>query len=248
MFDRQATEFGRGPTAFFWEFGRQLAAQAGVGRGDLAVDVAAGTGAVTVPLAAAEARVVSVDLSEPMLRQLPAVAGVAPMRASAQALPLRDASADALTCGFGIAFFPDLSAALREFRRVLKPRGRLALSWWRYTSHTPSVEAFEMGAERSEVARTSWEHARSLADAEKVRGLVREAGFADARVEPLVVDWRPGSLDAFWDRWVKGWTETKPLTPEEAVALRARLERVAARWTDARGQLAYPMEAFAVVT
>jgi len=28
MFDRQAAEFGRGPSAFFWDFGRQLATPA----------------------------------------------------------------------------------------------------------------------------------------------------------------------------------------------------------------------------
>src|SRR5215204_4182139 len=78
LFDRQAPEFGRGPTAFFWAFGARLAALARVQPGERALDAAAGTGAVSVPLAAAGARVVAVDLSGPMLAQLRAPARGAP--------------------------------------------------------------------------------------------------------------------------------------------------------------------------
>jgi demethylmenaquinone methyltransferase/2-methoxy-6-polyprenyl-1,4-benzoquinol methylase len=42
----------------------------------------------------------------------------------AQALPLRDASADAYVIGFGIRNVTDIPTALREARRVLKPGGR----------------------------------------------------------------------------------------------------------------------------
>ncbi len=45
----------------------------------------------------------------------------------AQALPFADRSADALTIAFGIRNVADRAAALSEFRRVLKPGGRLAV-------------------------------------------------------------------------------------------------------------------------
>ncbi len=47
--------------------------------------------------------------------------------ASAEALPFPDRSVDALTIAFGIRNVTDRAAALREFRRVLKPAGRLAV-------------------------------------------------------------------------------------------------------------------------
>ncbi|WP_300375516.1 bifunctional demethylmenaquinone methyltransferase/2-methoxy-6-polyprenyl-1,4-benzoquinol methylase UbiE [Henriciella sp.] len=45
----------------------------------------------------------------------------------AQCLPFGDRSADALTIAFGIRNVADRAAALSEFRRVLKPGGRLAV-------------------------------------------------------------------------------------------------------------------------
>ena len=45
----------------------------------------------------------------------------------AQALPFADRSADALTIAFGIRNVADRAQALSEFRRVLKPGGRLAV-------------------------------------------------------------------------------------------------------------------------
>jgi len=50
--------------------------------------------------------------------------------ASAESLPFPDESYDALTCRFGIMFFPDLPKALRECFRVLKPGGRAVFVAW----------------------------------------------------------------------------------------------------------------------
>ena len=45
----------------------------------------------------------------------------------AQALPLPDACADVVSIAFGIRNVQDVSQALREFRRILKPAGRLII-------------------------------------------------------------------------------------------------------------------------
>ncbi len=49
------------------------------------------------------------------------------MRGDATRLPLGDGSADAVTIGFGIRNVVDPDAACREFARVLRPGGRLAI-------------------------------------------------------------------------------------------------------------------------
>jgi ubiquinone/menaquinone biosynthesis C-methylase UbiE len=57
--------------------------------------------------------------------------------ADATALPFKDRSFDCVVCQFGLMFFPDRPAALREARRVLKPHGRLLFNVWdgpRYNS------------------------------------------------------------------------------------------------------------------
>jgi len=43
-------------------------------------------------------------------------------------LPLDDASVDAMTCNFACYYFPDLDAAIAEWRRVMRPGGRVVVT------------------------------------------------------------------------------------------------------------------------
>lgn len=75
------------------------------------LDMACGTGAVLSLLPAGS---VGIDLTEAMLRRT-----AAPVCAADVAtLPVRSASFDLVTCGFGVFFFPAITAALAEVARV----------------------------------------------------------------------------------------------------------------------------------
>jgi len=96
--------------------------------GEIILDLAAGTGTSSVPFAKAGAHVIPTDFSLGMLRvgherqpELPFVAG------DGLNLPYRDNSFDAATISFGLRNLTDRSAGLAEFRRVLKPGGRLVI-------------------------------------------------------------------------------------------------------------------------
>jgi len=110
--------------------------------GQRVLDLAAGTGTSTVPLAQAGALAVACDFSRGMLavgRQrapwLPFVAG------DALALPFADASFDAVTISFGLRNVTDVDAALAQMVRVLRPGGRLVVCEF---SH-PSVAVLRTG-------------------------------------------------------------------------------------------------------
>lgn len=97
--------------------------------GDI-VDVGAGTGLLTRGLIDAGHRVTAVEPDPQMLGKLmDATPGlIAGDRGEAEALPLPDASADAITAGQAFHWF-DRDRALPEFHRVLRSDGVLAPVW-----------------------------------------------------------------------------------------------------------------------
>ncbi len=97
-------------------------------RGDLVLDLAAGTGCSSEPFAARGATAVACDFSVGMLRQgkkdrpgLPFVAG------DGTRLPFLDDTFDAVTISYGLRNFVDPVAGLKEMHRVTRPGGRLVV-------------------------------------------------------------------------------------------------------------------------
>lgn len=88
------------------------------------VDLGPGHG-VNTDVLAPRGRVVAVDLDP---RSLGACAGVSPVRADAARLPLRDGSVDLLCALDVLEHLDDDRAALRRWKDVLRPGGRLLLS------------------------------------------------------------------------------------------------------------------------
>jgi arsenite methyltransferase len=107
-----------------------------VAPGGLVVDVASGPGISALQVAReAGCRVVGVDLAAENVARATAAAAqagltgqVSFMEGDAEALPLQDEVADAALCECALCTFPDKAAAAREFARVLKPGGRVAIS------------------------------------------------------------------------------------------------------------------------
>ena len=136
MFDRIAPVYDRLNTTMTlgadgrW---RQAAvAAAGLRPGDSAIDVACGTGKLTLALAGRTGpfgRVVGVDRSLGMLELARAAAidvvGVEYVEGDALALPVPDATFDAATIAFGLRNLADFEAGFRELARVVRPAGRV---------------------------------------------------------------------------------------------------------------------------
>jgi demethylmenaquinone methyltransferase/2-methoxy-6-polyprenyl-1,4-benzoquinol methylase len=132
MFDRIAGVYdrmNRVMTAGLDERWRSRAADlAAVGPGDRAVDVACGTGDLTVELGSRGCEAVGCDFSEKMLVLAREKApGLRFEQANALSLPYESDSFDASTVGFGARNFSDLPQGLSEMTRVVKPGGRVVV-------------------------------------------------------------------------------------------------------------------------
>ena len=100
-----------------------------LGEGKTVVDLGSGTGKFLPVLAATGAAIIAVEPVDAMRARLqaehPAVLAKA---GSATAIPLADASADAIVCAQAFHWFAT-DEALDEIHRVLKPGGFLGLVW-----------------------------------------------------------------------------------------------------------------------
>jgi demethylmenaquinone methyltransferase/2-methoxy-6-polyprenyl-1,4-benzoquinol methylase len=104
---------------------RTAVAALALGPGALVIDLACGTGDLCRTLRAAGHVPVGVDFSAGMLGAANTDAPL--VRADAVQLPFPTGSVDAVTCGFALRNFVDLTSVLTECARILAPGGRVAL-------------------------------------------------------------------------------------------------------------------------
>ena len=103
--------------------------------GEHVLDLGCGTGNAAFLVEKCGARVTGVDPSPRLLEVARTEASargvdVEFLLGDAAAIPVPDASLDAVVSVFGVIFAPDASAAASEMARVLAARGRLAISAW----------------------------------------------------------------------------------------------------------------------
>ena len=137
VFTRSASTYER--IRYFPIFGEWLVETAQIPDGAKVLDVTCGRGAVLFPAAervGPNGQVIGIDLAEGMARetqmeiQRRGLKQAEARQMDAEHLTFPDSSFDFVLCGFSLQFFPQLSRALSEFRRVLKPDGHIAVTTW----------------------------------------------------------------------------------------------------------------------
>ncbi|MFJ6834540.1 class I SAM-dependent methyltransferase [Streptomyces sp. NPDC091209] len=167
------------------------------GHGGRVLDVGCGTGGTTVALArrlGAEGRCVGVDISGPMVEAARARAaregaGASFVRADAQDHVFEPAAFDAVVSRFGVMFFEDPVRAFTNLRRAAKEGARLRFIVWRDIAENPFMTTAERAAapllpdlpER----RPDTPGQFALSDADRVRRLLEESGWAGIDIRPV---------------------------------------------------------------
>lgn len=162
--------------------------------GDTVLELAAGTGDTGFDAAervGAEGRLISSDFAPTMLdeaRKRSAERGVENVEhkvIDATEIELEDDTVDGVLCRFGYMLMPNVEAALSETRRVLRPGGKASLAVW----GSPEKNPFFMIPAISLIQRGHMPPPEpppapglfSMADPERIKGLLRNAGFEEVR-------------------------------------------------------------------
>jgi ubiquinone/menaquinone biosynthesis C-methylase UbiE len=161
-----------------------------LGQGERVLDVACGTG-VVARLASHEVgatgTVAGLDVNPDMLAvarsATPPGMTIEWHKASAEAMPLPDASFDVVLCQMGLQFIPDKHAALREMRRVLVCGGRLLLNVPGPTPRLFLIMAEGLARHICAEAAGFVNDVFSLHATAEIQNLVIDAGFHDVSVQ-----------------------------------------------------------------
>jgi SAM-dependent methyltransferase len=168
--------------------------------GEVVVDIGCGAGQTILQLAGCvgpQGRVIGVDIAPLLLdvarRRAAGHARISFIEGDAQSVELPDRSADAVFSRFGVMAFADPTAAFSNFRRILKPSGRLAFVCWRSLAEN-ELDLLPLRAAGLEAMIDPTPF--SFADAARVRAVLEAAGFARITLEPHDEVVSSGDLDA----------------------------------------------------
>lgn len=178
------------------------------------LDMAGGTGDIAFRMAPSGAAITVADINPEMLAvgveraAKRGIDGLVWTEANAETLQFPDKFYDAYTIAFGIRNVTDIPKALREAHRVLKRGGRFFVLEFSTTqwpgfgevydaySHHLVPKLGKLLANDADSYRYLIESIRRFPDMPTFEGMIREAGFVNTRVEPLL-----GGLVAIHSGW-----------------------------------------------
>jgi SAM-dependent methyltransferase len=218
-----------------------LRTELGLGKGKTALDLGAGTGKFSSRLLATGATVIAVEpvraMLDELLRQYPEIDA---RSGAAQAIPLEDASVDAVVCAQSFHWFAT-AEALKEVHRVLRPGGAFGLIWNLRDDSVPWVAALTRIMQPFEGDAPRF-HSRKWRDVFPAEGFspLREKRFANHHTgspEKVIID-RILSVS---------FMAALPLRERERVI--AQMKEVIANSPDlpAKAQVTFPYETLACV-
>lgn len=217
LFDRASATYDQTGNDFFSTFGRWVVDAADLQPGDRVLDLGSGRGAVLLPAARAvgpEGRVDGVDLAPGMVERLRADIADLPqatvIEGDAENPPVTGPY-DAVLAGLLLFFLPDPLSALKNYRALLRPGGRLAFSSFQ-TEDTRWKPVFAAAGTLLTGPAPERPGLQQFSSDDVVTELVGEAGYIDVvhdnreHATPFASKddwwrwtWSHGGL-AFWER------------------------------------------------
>jgi ubiquinone/menaquinone biosynthesis C-methylase UbiE len=238
--DRIAPGYDENVTPTHFWLGAEGLRRAGLRPGMSVLDVAAGSGAVSIPAARLGARVLATDLSPAMLDKLGRRTRsegleIETRAMDGQALELDDDSFDLVGSQFGVMLFPDMPRGIREMARVAKPGGRVLVNAF---GDFRKVEFFECFVSGIQAVRPGFTGPATpplpfqLQDPKRLRDELAAAGLKDVKVDTIIETLPPATGERLWN-WlvwsnpvVEGVLSELGITSDERKEVQQALDRL----------------------
>lgn len=181
--------------------------QSGVRRGMQVLDIAGGTGDLTMRfsrLVGPTGKVILADINDSMLNvgrdklmDRGVTGNIEFVQANAECLPFPDNSFDVITIAFGLRNVTDKDAALRSMARVLKPGGKVMVLEFSKTDNPLMTKAYDfysfnilpkigsLVAGDEESYRYLAESIRMHPDQETLKGMMEQAGLVNCKYQNM---------------------------------------------------------------
>ena len=229
-------------TPGYFRLGGEGLRRAGLRAGMRFLDVAAGSGALSIPAARVGAEVLATDISPVMLERLDTRARAEGLKietrvADGHALDLPDDSFDVAGSQFGVMLFPDAERGIRELARVIKPGGRVLMTVF---GTAREIEFFQFFVRAIGVAVPGFAGPPmdppplpfQFQNPARLRRSMEAAGLTDVDVDKLAEPLEFRSGEAMWN-WI---VNSNPLAgavlgelqlaPQQIATIREALERM----------------------
>jgi len=218
----------------------RLLALAELEPGMAVLDVATGPGTVArqaARLVSPGGKVLGVDIAEAALEQARRQAAAETLTqvvsfevADAENLPFEAASFDRVLCSMGLMHFPNTAQALAEFKRVLKPGGKLVAAVWGEEAEAAFVAVAAQNLSRNfpppKVERPSMFR---FGKAEVLEKLVADAGFSQAKAEAVRLEATYPDAASYWGKFLDVAGITTVSLMKQSTEVREHLEKDVAK-------------------
>lgn len=202
-----------------------------VDAGMAAVEVAAGSGALTHRLARTVGSLVATDFAPRMidiLRERVRAEGLDNVTCElmdGQNLTFKDGRFDRAACSFGLMFFPDRVRGFSELCRVLRSGGRALVSGWAEPAKLDSFLLFVGAIQKAfpDMPLPPPPPVLSLSDPDRFRSEMQAGGFTDVEIAFVTRDATLADFDALWAMLTVGSPPVRSLFAEIGEGGKARI-------------------------
>jgi SAM-dependent methyltransferase len=115
-----------------------------------------------------------------------------------QSLDFEDGCFDLVTCASALMAFPDIQSSLEEWKRVLKPAGRVAFSSWGMGFRVPHIANLVECINQISPGPAFVSVIQNLDSARKCEEFLSGAGFADINVVETDRSYSHNSFESYW--------------------------------------------------